>query len=161
MYSQKCKDAHIFDKGKSPEVPFHGITLPSSYSKFLRQFSNKQNIQKNYQLSRNKKFVDKAPNNVLPFYTSSHNPNLLYSEVDFLKHSQSEPPLINKYLSWKDLSITNSQSWNFFHLIFIHKYFESCKIPEMDIWIPMHFLHTFCTVLTPSIIDLLEAKEHP
>ena len=33
------------------------------------------------------------PSNVLPFYTSSQNSNLLYSEVDSLKRSQSEPPL--------------------------------------------------------------------
>ena len=48
-------------KGKSPEVPFHGITFPYSYFEFLRQFSKKQNmIKKKYHLKRNKKFVDKA-----------------------------------------------------------------------------------------------------
>jgi hypothetical protein len=53
---------------------------------FLRQFSKKQNmIKKNYQLNK-KKLLTKT-SNVLPFYTSSQNSNLLYSEVDFLKHS--------------------------------------------------------------------------
>ena len=52
-------------KGKSPEVPFHGIT--SSYSYFeviwiLRQFSKKQNmIKKNYQLNWTKKVCWHSP----------------------------------------------------------------------------------------------------
>jgi hypothetical protein len=51
-------------KDKSPEVPFHRITLSYSYSEefdFLHQFSKKQNmIKKKYQLNRNEKFVGKA-----------------------------------------------------------------------------------------------------
>ena len=51
-------------KGKSPEVPFHGITSPQLFwnnLNFLRQFSKKQNmIKKNYQLNWTEKFVDKA-----------------------------------------------------------------------------------------------------
>ena len=51
-------------KDKSPEVPFHRITLLYSYFEefeFLRQFFKKQNmIKKKYQLNRNKKIVDKA-----------------------------------------------------------------------------------------------------
>ena len=51
-------------KGKSPEVPFHGITSSYSYFEVIWIFapiSKKQNmIKKNYQLNRNKKFVDKA-----------------------------------------------------------------------------------------------------
>ena len=51
-------------KDKSPEVPFHRITLTYSYFEefeFFRQFSKKQNrIKKKYQLNRIEKFVDKA-----------------------------------------------------------------------------------------------------
>ena len=54
---------------------------------FLRQFSKNQNmIKKNYQLNRNKKFVDKAQLCTAFFCTLSQNSNLLYSKVDFLKH---------------------------------------------------------------------------
>ena len=69
------------------EVPFHRISLSYSYFEFLHQFSKKQiMIKKQYQLNRNEKFVEKA-SNVLPFYTASLNPNLLYSLVDSLKGS--------------------------------------------------------------------------
>ena len=75
---------------KSPEVRFHRITLSYSYFEefeFLRQFSKKQNmIKKNISWTEMKSLLTK-PSNVLPFYTSSQNSNLLYSEVDFLKHS--------------------------------------------------------------------------
>ena len=51
-------------KGKSPEVPFHEITSSYSYFEVIWIFApiqKKQNmIKKNYQLNRNKKFVDKA-----------------------------------------------------------------------------------------------------
>ena len=59
----KAKEFQIC-KGKSPEVPFHRISLSYRYFEefeFLRQFSKKQNmIKKKYLLNRNEKFVDKA-----------------------------------------------------------------------------------------------------
>ena len=79
-----------FFKDKFPEVPFHRITPSYSYFEefeFLRQFSKEQNmIKKKYQLNRNENLLTK-PDNVLPFYTSSEGPNLLYSEIDSLKGS--------------------------------------------------------------------------
>ena len=36
----------LFAEGKSPEVPFHGITSRYNYFEFLRQFSKKQNMIK-------------------------------------------------------------------------------------------------------------------
>ena len=71
-------------EGKSPEVPFHGITSLYSYFEviwILRQFSKKQNmIKKNYQLNRNKKVADKAQQ----CFAFLQNSNLLYSEADSL-----------------------------------------------------------------------------
>ena len=53
-----------FSKDKSPEVPFHRITLSYSYFEefeFFRQFRNLPNmIKKKYQLNRTEKIVDKA-----------------------------------------------------------------------------------------------------
>ena len=78
-------------KDKSPEVLF--LRIASSYSQsekleFLRQFCKKQNmIKKKYQLNRNKKCLLTKPSNVLSFYTSSQNSNLLYSNFDSLKRS--------------------------------------------------------------------------
>ena len=71
-------------KDKSPKVPFHRITLSYSYfeeSDFSRQFSKKQNM---ISWTEMKSLLTKL-SNVLPFYTSSQNSNLLYTEVDFLK----------------------------------------------------------------------------
>ena len=60
----KYHGSTIADKDKSPEVPFHRITLSYSHLEefeFLRQFSKKQNLtKKKYQLKSNEKFVDKA-----------------------------------------------------------------------------------------------------
>ena len=58
----RCWDFYL--KGKSPKVPFHGITLSYRYFEviwYFCQFSKKQNmITENYQLNRNEKFVDNA-----------------------------------------------------------------------------------------------------
>ena len=52
---------------------------------FLQQFSKKQNMtKKNMSWTEIKSLLTK-PSNVLSFYTSSQNSNLLYSEVDSLK----------------------------------------------------------------------------
>ena len=76
----KCLECNpIMSKGKSPEVPFHRNTSSYSYFEFLCQL--RQNMIKN-SWTEMKSLLTK-PGNVLPFHTS----NLLYSEVDSLKHS--------------------------------------------------------------------------
>ena len=55
---------YIDTKGKSPIVPFHGITSPSSYFEEIWIFvpiqQEAKHDQEKYQLNTNVKFVDKA-----------------------------------------------------------------------------------------------------
>ena len=79
-------------KHESPKVPFHGIISPYSYFEVIWifapiEFRTKQNLIKKNISGTEIKSLLKKPINVLSFYTSSQNSNLLYSEVDFLKRS--------------------------------------------------------------------------
>ena len=64
-------------KGKSPEVPFHGITLPYSYFEVIWIFAPFQQETWSRKIIswREIKSLLTKPSNVLPFYTSSQNSN--------------------------------------------------------------------------------------
>ena len=79
----------LISEDKYPEVPFHRITL-SYILKNINFCTNsarsKTRSRKNISWTEMKNLLTK-PSNVLPFYTSSQNSNLLCSEVDSLKRS--------------------------------------------------------------------------
>ena len=67
------------NSSKSPEVPFYGITSPCSYFEVILIFAPIQQEAKPDQekQSDEKKSLLTKHSNVLPFYSSSQNSNLL------------------------------------------------------------------------------------